>query len=91
MADEHPIGQWVYRPAEGGGLERRRIGYKPVWERYDAPAVEKGQTLIPGVEPVTDGDRLGLLAVRPLAPVARQRSMDEGLFDLAARGQHQLF
>lgn len=49
------------------------------------------QTLVPGVAPVTPGDRLALLAAAPLMPKKRQRPADHGLFDTNARNQLEMF
>lgn len=58
----------------------------------EAEATEAGsQTLVPGVAPVTLGDRLGLLANAPLLPRKRQRAADHGLFDTNARNQLEMF
>lgn len=49
------------------------------------------QTLVPGVVPVTLGDRLAVLAAAPLIPRKRQRPADYGLFDVNARNQLEMF
>lgn len=49
------------------------------------------QTLVPGVAPVTLGDRLAVLAAAPLVPKRRQRPADHGLFDMNARNQLEMF
>lgn len=49
------------------------------------------QTLVPGVAPVTLGDRLAVLAAAPLVPKRRQRPADHGLFDVNARNQLEMF
>jgi hypothetical protein len=86
--DNHPIGQWLYEH-RADGLYRRRIGFKPVWERC-IPEREGAQTLIPGVAPVTDGDRARYGSEQLLQPSCAQRPADDGLFDLGARRQQQL-
>jgi hypothetical protein len=43
------------------------------------------QTLVPGVAPITGGDRLALRAAAPMRTRKTQRPCDFGLFDLAAR------
>lgn len=64
--------------AEGGALE--------------AEDTEAGsQTLVPGVAPVTLGDRLAVLANAPLLPRRGQRPADHGLFDTNARNQIEMF
>lgn len=87
---DHPIGQWLYRVNDAGELERRRIGYQPVWEKC-VPEQEGRQTLIPGVAPVTDGDRARYGTEQLLQPSCAQRPANDGLFDLGARGQRELF
>lgn len=49
------------------------------------------QTLVPGVTPITKGDRLAALAAAPMLPAKVQRPCDLGLFDMAARNQPDLF
>ncbi len=49
------------------------------------------QHLIPGVKPVSLGDRLQCLMDMPLMPRCRQRSCHIGLFDEVARAQLDLF
>ncbi len=49
------------------------------------------QFLMDGVRPVTDRDRAEVGMERPLQPKARQKPADEGLFDMAGRGQRDLF
>lgn len=49
------------------------------------------QTLVPGVAPVTLGDRLAVLAAAPMVPRKRQRPADHGLFDMNARNQLEMF
>lgn len=49
------------------------------------------QTLVPGIAPVTLGDRLAVLAAAPLVPRQRQRPADHGLFDMNARNQLEMF
>ncbi len=58
---DHPIGQWLYRVNDAGELERRRIGYQPVWEKC-VPEQEGRQTLIPRRGP-GDGRRSGAVWV----------------------------
>ena len=52
---------------------------------------EGEQTLVPGVKPLSDRDRLALLTSRPLAARVPQKPLDIGLFDEAARNQLNLF
>ncbi|MBO9712488.1 hypothetical protein [Sphingomonas sp.] len=60
--------------------------------RFDAEATPIGvQSLVPGVAPITQADRLALRAAQPLGPKKPQRACDLGLFDLAARNQLELF
>ena len=49
------------------------------------------QTLVPGVVPLTLGDRLAVLAAAPLVSKKRQRPADHGLFDTNARNQLEMF
>lgn len=70
-------------------VERTKAGLQfvlPGAERRTAPrsvysAEPTGQLLVPGVEPVTDRDRLALLAAMPLRPRKGQRPLPAtGLF-----------
>lgn len=59
---------------------------------FEAEDTEAGsQTLVPGVAPVTLGDRLAVLANAPLLPRRGQRPADHGLFDTNARNQIEMF
>jgi len=49
------------------------------------------QSLIPGVAPISLGDRLAQRAAAPLEPKRQQKPCDLGLFDLHARTQLDLF
>ena len=49
------------------------------------------QTLVPGVKPITQRDRLDMLAAAPMQPRRAQRAADHGLFDMAARNQIEMF
>ena len=49
------------------------------------------QTLIHGVKPITNKDRLALLAGAPLAPRRAQKPCNIGLFDEDARNQLDMF
>lgn len=49
------------------------------------------QTLVPGVVPVTLGDRLAVMANAPLLPNRAQRAADHGLFDTNASNQLEMF
>ena len=49
------------------------------------------QSLVPGVAPITARDRLAWRAAAPLEARKPQRACDDGLFDLAARSQLDLF
>ncbi len=61
-------------------------------EGFAVESTEAGlQTLVPGVVPVTLGDRLAVLAAAPLIPKKRQRPADHGLFDRNARNQLEMF
>ncbi|MGB7374420.1 hypothetical protein [Pontixanthobacter sp.] len=59
---------------------------------FEAEQTEAGsQTLVPGVAPVTLGERLGVLANAPLLPRKGQRPANHGLFDTNARKQLEMF
>lgn len=59
---------------------------------FEAEDTEAGsQTLVPGVAPVTLGERLGVLANAPLLPRKGQRPANHGLFDTNARNQIEMF
>jgi hypothetical protein len=59
---------------------------------FEAEDTEAGcQTLVPGVAPVTLGNRLAVLANAPLLPRKSQRPADIGLFDTNARNQLEMF
>ena len=49
------------------------------------------QTLVSGVAPITPAQRLAVLANAPSQPRRPQRTADEGLFDLNARNQLEMF
>ena len=49
------------------------------------------QTLVPGVKPITQRDRLDMLAAAPMLAKKAQRPADSGLFDMNARSQLGLF
>ena len=49
------------------------------------------QRLVPGVAPITMRDRLQARMAAPLLPTRPQKSLDLGLFDMAARNQLELF
>lgn len=49
------------------------------------------QTLVPGVAPITQSDRLAVLMAAPLTPRREQKPLDIGLFDDGARRQLSLF
>ncbi|MGY4398815.1 hypothetical protein ACVWZA_004025 [Sphingomonas sp. UYAg733] len=49
------------------------------------------QTLVPGVVPITQLDRLTARAAAPLEPKKPQHPCDLGLFDINARNQLDLF
>jgi len=69
---------------------------KPVPAReanaFEAEDTEAGsQTLVPGVAPVTLGERLSILANAPLLPRRGQRPANHALFDTNARNQIEMF
>ena len=49
------------------------------------------QSLVPGVRPITQRDRLDMLAAAPMLPRRPQRPADSGLFDMNARLQIEMF
>ncbi|HEX4693601.1 hypothetical protein [Sphingomonas sp.] len=49
------------------------------------------QSLVPGVVPISNAQRLAARAAAPLEPKKPQRACDLGLFDLNARNQLDLF
>ena len=49
------------------------------------------QSLVPGVTPITQSDRLAVLMAAPLTPRREQKPLDIGLFDDGARRQLNLF
>lgn len=57
----------------------------------DEQTVAGVQTLVPGVTPVTLGDRLAVLANAPMLPQRVQRPADHGLFDTNGRNQLEMF
>jgi hypothetical protein len=64
----------------------------PELPEFAVEATPEGeQSLVPGVAPLTLGDRLAWRAAQPLAPSRPQRACDLGLFDLNARAQLELF
>ncbi len=52
---------------------------------------EGQQGLIPGVQPITQTDRLAVLMTAPLTPRREQKPLDIGPFDDGARRQMSLF
>lgn len=60
--------------------------------RFEAEQTVAGvQTLVPGVTPVTLGDRLAMLVNAPMLPRQVQRPADHGLFDTNGRNQLEMF
>lgn len=49
------------------------------------------QRVIPGAERITERARLERRAAAPLRAAKAQRPADDGLFDVAGRGQQDLF
>ena len=55
-------------------------------------ATEHGeQTLMPGVAPISQRQRLEWTLLQPLGAKRPQRPCDQGLFDLNARNQLEMF
>lgn len=60
--------------------------------RFEVEQTQAGtQTLVPGVAPVTLGDRLAALAAAPMLARRIQRPADHGLFDTNACNQLEMF
>jgi len=58
---------------------------------FDSERIESGeQTLVPGVRPVTQRDRLELTMTQPKAGIRKQKPCNLGLFDVNARNQLDL-
>ncbi len=58
----------------------------------ETEATDQGeQALVPGVRPITQGERLALLMDAPLVPRREQKPLNIGLFDEDARRQFDLF
>jgi hypothetical protein len=55
------------------------------------PTPAGSQTLVTGVAPISQADRLAQRAAAPLAPKKPQRPIDHGLFDTNARLQIEMF
>ena len=55
------------------------------------PTAIGAQTLVPGVRPITQRDRLDMLAAAPMLAKKPQRPADSGLFDFGARNQIEMF
>ena len=74
--------------------QRQPTGQAAVDREQVPPSTEEtdqGQQYIqPGVEPVTDRDRLEARADKPLQSTKPQKPVDDGLFDVAARSQQDL-
>ena len=59
---------------------------------FETEATAQGeQTLVPGVRPIHERDRLQALIDAPLAPKRKQKPCNLGLFDKDARSQLDLF
>jgi hypothetical protein len=59
---------------------------------YEAEVTAIGlQTLVSGVAPITQAQRLSLRANAPMEPRKPQRPADHGLFDTNARNQIEMF
>ena len=58
---------------------------------FESERIESGeQTLVPGVRPVTQRDRLEWTMTQPKAAAKAQKPCDLGLFDVNARNQLDL-
>ena len=61
-------------------------------DRFQSESTDQGeQTLVPGVTPISQRDRLQELADAPLQPRCSQKPCNVGLFDEDARNQLDLF
>ncbi len=59
---------------------------------FEIEATEVGaQTLVTGVAPISQADRLAHRAAAPMQPKKPQRPADHGLFDTNARLQIEMF
>ena len=60
--------------------------------KFEAEPTEVGaQTLVTGVAPISQADRLAFRAAAPMQPKKPQRPADHGLFDTNARLQIEMF
>ena len=55
------------------------------------PTQEGEQTLVPGVRPISQRERIEARMVAPLTPRVPQKPLNVGLFDEDARNQLDLF
>ena len=55
------------------------------------PTPEGEQTLVPGVRPISQRERIEARMVAPLTPRVPQKPLNVGLFDEDARNQLDLF
>jgi hypothetical protein len=65
------------------------IGRTPAYQSEPTPEGE--QTLIPGVRPISQRERIEALMAAPLGPRGPQKPLDIALFDEDARNQLSLF
>jgi hypothetical protein len=64
----------------------------PALQPFEVEATEIGpQSLVTGVAPITQADRLAFRAAAPMQPKKPQRGCDHGLFDTNARNQIEMF
>ena len=80
---------------EAGSESGASAGERAAPPKSDAPLSEQTPDgehyLIPGVEPVSERQRLEAKMRHAIQPRARQKPLDIGLFDEAARNQMELF
>jgi len=76
---------------EGESLSNGQAGSSCFGGFACEPSEAGAQTLVPGVKPIGQRDRLSILAQAPLLATKPQRPIDFGLFDLNARNQLDLF
>ena len=71
-------------------LARYQAAYPPP-PIDDEPTPEGEQTLVPGVRPISQRERIEARMVAPLTPRVPQKPLNVGLFDEDARNQLDLF
>lgn len=64
---------------------------RPAVPLASEPTPEGEQTLVPGVRPISQRERIEARMAAPLAPRVPQKPLNVGLFDEDARNQLDLF